>query len=366
MPSFEYIFPAIRGIQAGREYYVSMCPLRLIPKIFIFDEDELRPELRAQRVLNKARIPDIAGYLLKQIKSYVFSALTASIDGEVRFEPLGSDADERSVGRLRIPMTAKFVINDGQHRRAGIESALHECPELGDETIAVVLFLDVGLNRCQQMFCDLNRFSIRPTTSLNILYDHRDEDAIVTKALLHRVLVFKDLTEKQRSTISNRSLKLFTLSGIYHATQILMADQEGVAQEQRIELAAAFWNEVARHIPDWGLARERKVSAADLRHDYVHCHALALASIARAGRDLLRLHPKDWKQRLERLSTLDWSRGNTALWEGRAMNTGRVSKRTLNITLTANAIKKQLGLKLTDEEQDLERQYTRSRHAPAT
>src|SRR4051812_22006442 len=213
MPSFEYVFPAIRGIQAGREYYVSMCPMRLIPRIFIFDEDELRPELRAQRFLNKSRIPEIAGYLLKQVKSYVFSALTASIDGEVNFEPLGDDNDARSVGRLRIPMSAKFVINDGQHRRAGIEAALRECPELGDETIAVVFFHDVGLHRCQQMFADLNRYAIRPTVSLGILYDHRDEDAQVTKALLERVHVFKDLTEKQRSTLSNRSLKLFTLSG---------------------------------------------------------------------------------------------------------------------------------------------------------
>src|SRR5437870_9539 len=36
--SFGYVFPAIRGIQARREYYVSMCPLRLIPKLFLFDE----------------------------------------------------------------------------------------------------------------------------------------------------------------------------------------------------------------------------------------------------------------------------------------------------------------------------------------
>src|SRR5271154_6362114 len=114
MAHFEYVFPAIRGIQAGREYYVSMCPLRLIPRIFLFDEDELRPELRAQRILNKARVPEIAGYLLGNPKGYVFSALTASIDGEVRFQPLGSDSTERSVGSLRIPMSAKFVINDGQ------------------------------------------------------------------------------------------------------------------------------------------------------------------------------------------------------------------------------------------------------------
>ena len=64
MPSFEYNFPAIRGIQAGREYYISMCPLRLIPRIFLFDEDELNPELRAQRILNKSRIPEMARYIL--------------------------------------------------------------------------------------------------------------------------------------------------------------------------------------------------------------------------------------------------------------------------------------------------------------
>ena len=88
---------------------------------------------------------------------------------------------ERNVGQLSIPMEAKFVINDGQHRRAAIEAALRENPDLGDETIAVVLFLDVGLKRCQQMFADLNRYAVRPTTSLSILYDHADEDAQMTK-----------------------------------------------------------------------------------------------------------------------------------------------------------------------------------------
>src|SRR5437868_1042866 len=206
MPAFGYVFPAIRGIQAGREYYVSMCPLRLIPRIFLFDDDELRPELRAQRFLNKARVPEIARYLLGRSKNYTFSALTASIDGKVRFEPIGSEEAERSVGQLRIPMSAKFVINDGQHRQAGIKAALCENPELGDETIAVVFFLDVGLKRCQQMFADLNRHAIRPTPSLGLLYDHRDEGASLAKEVMERVPVFNGLTETERSTISNRSI----------------------------------------------------------------------------------------------------------------------------------------------------------------
>src|SRR6478752_5531020 len=86
--AFGYTFPAIRGVQAGREYFVSMCPLRLIPKIFLFNEEELVPELRAQRVLNKVRVPEIARYITRNRDGYIFSAITASIDAEVSFKPL--------------------------------------------------------------------------------------------------------------------------------------------------------------------------------------------------------------------------------------------------------------------------------------
>jgi hypothetical protein len=65
-------------------------------------------------------------------------------------------------------------------------------------------------------------------------------------------------------------------------------------------------------------------------------------------------HPRDWKQRLERLSSLDWSRSNTKLWEGRAMTAGRLSKKSVNIALTASAIKRHLGIPLTEEEKTLE------------
>ena len=122
--NFEYNFPAIRGIQAGREYYVSMCPLKLIPKIFLFDDEELVPEIRAQRTLNKNRIPDIASYILSNCDSYVFSAITASIDGDVHFDSVGEGESESRIGSLRIDMQAQFIINDGQHRRAAIEQAL--------------------------------------------------------------------------------------------------------------------------------------------------------------------------------------------------------------------------------------------------
>ena len=354
MASFEYVFPAIRGVQAGREYYVSMCPLRLIPRIFLFDEEELRPELRAQRVLNKQRIPELSRYIVTNAKDYTFSALTASIDGKVKFEALGDAASERNIGTLHIPMSARFVINDGQHRRAAIESALHENPDLGDETIAVVFFLDVGLKRCQQMFADLNRHAVRPTPSLGLLYDHRDEGARLAKDLVERVPIFSGLTEVERSTISNRSIKLFTLSGIHNASHALLSGLDLKSREEQTSLAVEYWTEISRHIPDWGLAKDRKISAADLRRDFIHAHTLALAALARVGNSLLSQHRNDWKGRLKKLNSLDWSRANVELWEGRAMNAGRLSKRNINVTLTGNLIKRHLGMPLTVDEQAID------------
>ena len=33
---FNYTFPAVKGVQANTEYYISMVPLKLLKKLFIF------------------------------------------------------------------------------------------------------------------------------------------------------------------------------------------------------------------------------------------------------------------------------------------------------------------------------------------
>lgn len=360
--SFGYNFPAIRGLQAGREYYVSMCPLRVIPKIFLFDERELKPELRAQRTLNSARIPEIARYVTDNPQDYVFSALTASIDSEVTFQSIGSEGEASKVGVLSVPMDARFIINDGQHRRAAIEEALERRPELGDETIAVVFFLDKGLERCQQMFADLNRHAVRPSKSLGVLYDHRDEGAALVRQLVMRSQFFRDLVEMERSTLSPRSRKLFTLSALYKATEELLDGLEIEDEEAIAATAAEYWEAVAEHFPEWQQVRQGKMAAGEVRSDFIHSHGIVLQALGMVGNTLIRHYPKSWKKRLKPLGTLDWSRSNQQLWEGRAMIGGRVSKASHNITLTTNAIKTHLGLDLSPEEKKVEDAYMGGHH----
>jgi DNA sulfur modification protein DndB len=356
---FEYVFPAIRGIQARHEYYVSMCPLRLIPKIFLFNEDELVPELRAQRVLNKGRIPDIARYVVLNRDSYVFSAITASIDGPIRFSPLTTQGDASRMGALHVSMSARFVINDGQHRRAAIEAAIREEPELADESIAVVFFIDTGLARCQQMFADLNRHAVRPSTSIGVLYDHRDTGSQLIKNAVLQVPLFRDLTELERSTLSARSRKLFTLSALYSATEALVARLDHVPPEQLPELVRTFWEELAKVFPDWVAVHHKKIAAGDVRADLLHTHGVILQAIGRAAGSLLKEDPAGWKKTLKRLGKIDWSRSNAQVWEGRAMVGGRVSKSTNHVILTTAFIKQTLGLELSPEEQRVEDAFKR-------
>jgi DNA sulfur modification protein DndB len=357
-------FTAIRGIQAGREYYSAMCPLKVIPRIFLFDEEELTANLRAQRVLNRARIPEMARYIVDNPREYIFSSITASVDGKVAFEPLGDDGTSRNVGRLRIPLTSRFLINDGQHRRAAIEEALKERPELGDETLSVVFFVDAGLKRSQQMFADLNRHAVRPTMSLGILYDHRDPLSQLARALVDQVDVFKNLTETEKTTISNRSNKLHTLSAIYQATRAFLGKSKlGKVTPQEQQLAVDFWQEVGRSMPDWQLAAQKRVSCAELRRDYVHAHGLAVQAIGIAGATLLGQEPRNWRTKLKALQKIDWSRSNSKVWEGRALVSGRVSKALTHVNLTANLLKESIGLPLSAKEKQLEARLRKERKA---
>lgn len=360
---FTVSFPAIRGIQAKREYYLVMCPLRYITRLFCFDEKgEVPAEMRAQRVLNQSRVPEIARYIIENNDNYCFSAITASVDGDIEFIPVAERGGNRNIGTLIVPMEARFIVNDGQHRRAALQLALQECPELADETIAVVLFIDAGLKRSQQMFADLNKHAVRPTRSLGILYDQRDPMAGMVRNLVQRVPVFDGHTELEKTTISNRSTKIFTLSNIYQATQMLLRKnkKDPVFEEDEI-LAYEFWMEMATHIPEWQQIADGDVVAVTLRENYLHVHGVALKAMGIAGADLLKHYPNDWQTRLKRFKKINWSRRNKALWEGRAMELGKIRRSQDNIRLTTNVLKKRLGLALNEEEAILEANFEKPR-----
>ncbi len=348
-------FAAIRGRQSGDDYFTVVCEMALIPKLFLFNETSIPTELRAQRHINKGRIPEIARYIVDNPKNYIFSALTASIDGNVKFKPLKIENKDTEVGELEISGDAKLMINDGQHRRAAIEKALTENPDLRKDSIAVVFFKDKGLKKSQQMFADLNRHAIRPSNSIAKLYDHRDPMAEIIRRVVYETEVFKGVVEMERSNISERSSKLFPFSGIYSASKHLV-DQKNIKDfNKEVSLVSNFWEAIGENMDQWKGVRLGNLSATEVRRDYINTHVVILQALGIVGNQLIKKQ-SNWKSKIKNLKKINWLKNNST-WQNRVIINGRVVKNSTSIYLASNIIKKSLGLNLNTKEKALESKF---------
>lgn len=347
---FTYNFPAVRGIQAGREYYISMVPLKLLSRLFPAEDEVVLPEHRAQRRINEARIPEIRQYILDNRNSYVFSALSASIDGEFRFIPF-NDCD---VGTLAVDMESVFLINDGQHRKAAIEAAMQEDPTLENETISLVFFEDAGLTRSQQMFTDLNKHAVKTSNSLSTLYDSRDEIAVATKHIIDTIPFFRRFTDKERDILGKNSSNLFTLNMIYKANQKILHGN-CCTQEDR-QFLLRFWTLITNHVVEWQEVLNKTLTKKSLRENYIVALAITVSAFGKLGRFFYDNRSYAMEDYLTHLRNVDWLRSNTD-WVGRTIRTnGKVLNSEEAISLTCSMIKQRIGIPLSKEEKQKEKQ----------
>jgi DNA sulfur modification protein DndB len=344
-------FPAMRGTIGKRQYYATIMALSEIPHLFKFNNwEECTPELRAQRVLNRSRIPEITKYIVDNEDGYLFSSITASYNSEVNFTPLAQGAD---VGQLEIELeNASFIINDGQHRCAAITLALKENPSIGKEKISVLLFPQENLERLQQMFSDLNRFVQRTSKSLNVLYDHRDELSALTMDASEAVQVFKGMIEREKLTIPLRSPKLFTLSTLYDANSELLGKKIGKKgskeYSEKLELAIEYWSTLAKVIPDWEKAKRGDIKPAELRQEKINTHAVVLRALGGLGKSLMEAQPNNWKAKLQALKDVDWRKAEgtkvNPLWDSVCITAGSVVSNRQARVATLELLKRRVGL----------------------
>ena len=341
---FVYKFPVVRGIQAEKEYYIAMVPLKMLSKLFPTDDEYVLPEYRAQRKINEARIPIISRYILENRESYVFSALAASIDGDFRFSSASDTAD---AGVLELNMDSKFLINDGQHRKAAILEALKEEPLLGDETIPIVFFADEGLERSQQIFTDLNKNAVKTSNSISELYDSRDQMAVMTRDVISRIEFLNAYTDKEKDILGKFSSSLFTLNTFYTANKTIVG--RGSIDNAK-EFLLDFWNCVCKHMPQWQELEHKEITKIDLRENYIATQSIVIHALGRIGNYLFQHQEIDMEECLTRLEHVNWHRGSQQ-WFLRAINqNGRIITSKKAALLIANVIKRVVGIPLSADE----------------
>ena len=351
--NFSYKLSAVKGIQANKKYYIAMVPLRYLSRLFSNDEEFIPPEYRAQRRLNSARIPIIKNYMLQNRDTYVFSALAASIDGEHTFTPLhGFDG----IGTLEISMDARFLIVDGQHRKASIIEAIEEDETLLNETISIVFFEDKGLRNCQQMFTDLNKHAVKTSNSIAELYDSRDALAVITRSIISEIDFLNKYTDKERDILGKYSSNFFTLNTFYKANKKII--KKSTISNETEDFLKAYWSEVSKHIVQWKELENREISKIDLREQFIITQAVIIQALGILGNYFFE-HYSQNMDALNKLRTIDWSR-NAACWKFRVIRgNGKIINSEGAAVLSCNIIKNLLGLPLTAEEQSKEDKFIR-------
>ena len=343
-------FDAVRGVQAGKEFYLTMVSFKTIAEHFKFDDPSISADQRAQRKVRESRVPKIVNYIISNPDNYVFSSITASVGGKMNFQPAPGLGELGRIGTLTISMDSPLLINDGQHRCAAIKETYLKHPEFANEKVSVVFFYDKGLKRSQQMFADLNKHAVKPTKSLGLLYDHRDTFARFIVTLVNDNDVFHDRTETERASVAPRSKNFFTLNGIADATRYLLRLKTKSIPPEKQKLAVEFWETVCKNMPDWQLLLDKNndVSASDLRKNYVHAYTNVLNAIGLAGHVLV-THHVDWKNMLKKLSSIPWERDDP-VWQGKIMNEHVMVKNKVGIKKAADYILEQCGSDTTLDE----------------
>jgi len=342
-------FSAIRGIQAGKEFYTIMVKLGelfdLIPPVDL----TLSAEDRAQRQLNRKRIPAIKKYILENRDSYVFSALACSIDGNFKFIPNGANAD---VGLLEIDKKSKILINDGQHRMTAITEAIKEAPDLAGESIPVVIFRDNGLKRSQQMFTDLNKHAVKTSNSIAELYDSKDLIAEITRELMKTNQFINKYTDREKDNLSKFSAKLFSFNTFYKANERMLKNIniDGAVAK----LVIRYWNVVVNNIPLWKRMDEGELPKVRLREDYLVCQAVIIEALGEVGAYFL-TNDSEIEKIMSGLNAVDWRR-SAKCWSGRCVkDNAKMMKSNQAILLSSNAIKRVIGIPLSEEEKRIEK-----------
>lgn len=346
---FAYKFPAVRGIQANKSYYIAMIPMRMLKKLFPDEEEYVPPEYRAQRKLNEARIPVISRYITDNRESYVFSALAASIDGEFCFSSSSPDSD---VGMLEVSMDARFLINDGQHRKAAIIEAIEEEPDIGNETISVVLYEDAGLARSQQIFTDLNKHAVKTSNSISELYDSRDYVAVLTRNVVLGVPFLNAYTDKEKDNLGKYSSNLFTLNTFYRANKRIIGNKtlDGSTEE----FIRNFWTCVSQNMPQWIELTRKEISKHELREKYLATQGVIIQALGIVGSYFLNNEDIALNEYVSRLNNIDWTR-SAPCWKYRVVRAdGKILTSNKAILLAANEIKKNIGISLNEAEQERE------------
>lgn len=275
-----------------------------------------------------------------------------------------------NVGMVKIPLDSIMLINDGQHRRRGVELALEQDPTLKDQTLSVVMFYDEGLQRSQQIFADINSQMVKPPKALSILFDRTN---VMNKIIVGAIdtLNISHAIEFEKASPASKSLKVWGISAIKKAAEYLTGLNDKKAAGLSKDEVEAYTQLLARWLSKImlysGGALETMIlngdkTIFDARLYRVITHAVYLHSVAVASRSLLGDYHPDSQvtdkqlpdfEELAILSNLPVLKTDD-VWQGRMINKdGTMNPTTNGIKLSAYVMLERMGKPIPETIQEI-------------
>lgn len=250
------LVPAVRGIFGTWIYYSALLTLRDVAD-HVKVAEEIHPNKKLsemiQRELKKKRATDIAEYLSTQSERFLNSLVVAVYGGEPKWYALSevrpnaleldsSELDEdklASVGFLSLTGEEIFFALDGQHRLAGIRSALKEDEKLAEDEINVLFVAhketSEGRKRTRRLFTTLKKRAKPVAKGAIIALDEDDTMAIVCRRLVEEHEWFMDKRIAYQATnnmpVSNRTA-ITTIGALYDLLTVLFCNVHGASRER--------------------------------------------------------------------------------------------------------------------------------------
>jgi len=308
MDNMRFGFPAAQGVQGGRTFYTACVPFSMLARMLAIDTGNVLD--RSQRNIDPKRAKKISQYICDNTDSFVLPALTGVVvDETLTFVPAAKNS---SVGELSLSMDALIKLFDGQHRATGIMDALKEMySALKGQQVTIQLFVNMSLAERQQAFSDINSNAKPVSTSLNLAYNKRNEQAQQFNELIGMVDSWQGVIDYESNIVKQGSDKLFSFRHIVDANQLLLGLKKGDEPDERQLVAAARWWNIVADFAGWNLPSEKRVSQ---RSSMITLNAVGLMVLARIGAAFIE-NPSQANAVAAALGSIGWAR-DSEFWQG--------------------------------------------------
>jgi DGQHR domain-containing protein len=281
--------PAIKGKQGGRTFYVTNLPNAVFESFLKGVESAVE---QSQRPLDPRHADQIAEYIRANPEEYVVGALTFAVDREVPFTKMGDqNFGSFDLGTISLGLNTKYHSLDGQHRREAIMQVQKEkeMENIGNDSTAVIFYVEPDLSRKRQMFSDMNSTSKKVSKSLNISFDNRDPFARAAKILITQHPLLIDRVEQLAPRVKADSSDFFSLSSIqdtlkklYVGTGGRVKDSTGMTDEDIIAKGADFFDVLVKARPEYSEAQRNQSALLKYRASTILFSSTTLRALAGA------------------------------------------------------------------------------------